>query len=1005
MSKPKLLHIKGRGCSVTYHNSLLTKDLKASGLLTLASLIFLLVISNFTIPINFGLAITDFDYNSPDKAITTIANDFASSFSIDLSEYEWTQISGDSASSRFSAGPAPEAPDILWKTNITGIQSHLSVFNDKVYVCTHTTVYALDHSSGDILWSTVIAKPGNWPSVYKIDSNHLVVGNTCLNPETGEIIWVSDIFAATSAPLFTFNVYSPEEKMFFTKEGSFITGWNFSNPNQPPAPVWTTYISGSGITGSGIQYGDGKVFPGAFESHQMALDAGNGLVIWDTDTTGPMLFSGTYANGKFFRGGTHDNVFYAFDANNGKILWTFNPKTPDGYWCSGTAAAYGMVYAVNKDGSLYALDQDTGELVWKYTGPGSLMFPGAPTVADGKVYATTGQEAAYGGIEGFSEFACLDAFTGQVIWDLPIEAFAPRESVAIAYGTLYLIPGDVTQSVDSISGNEYSTVNQVWAMRTTSWSMYRHDAAHTAAGQSGPQNLTLRWSFKTSGSVISSPSLVDGIAYFGSQDKHIYAVNARDGSFIWKFVTQARIGSSPAVYNGKVYTGTDDGNVYCLNAYNGTGIWTAYTGGYVNANLAASVMLRSSPTIYNGHVYVGALDNRTYCINADTGVIRWYFNTSGYITSSPAVVDDAVYVSSQEPGSGALYKLNATNGEQIWKQSLPYFPTFMGGFDMHGSPTVADGMVFASSSTSAYYGIDVETGEKVWTVLDPSSEEFIICSTVYKDGVLYIINKFSIIALNAKTGDTLWGSFIGDELYVSPTYADGKLYIATDQRHLYVLNASNGERLSFYTFSSNSWSSPTVYEGKIYLGNNDWNVYCFSQYPALDSNITLGLSASQVSLGELVTGYGQLTPKIGNATLTLTLTNPHGASNKINVVTTENGEYSFTFTPQTEGNWTVTAQWIVDKSYYTSSVSEPVEISVSIPPTPTPTPTPIPTPEVTPSQSPSPTPTPTPWDQQTFAGIPLTYIYVAIIAILIGLIAITGSVYIRNMKTGKSSRN
>ena len=58
-----------------------------------------------------------------------------------------------------------------------------------------------------------------------------------------------------------------------------------------------------------------------------------------------------------------------------------------------------------------------------------------------------------------------------------------------------------------------------------------------------------------------------------------------------------------------------------------------------------------------------------------------------------------------------------------------------------------------------------------------------------------------------------------------------------------------------------------------------------------------------------------------------------------------------------------------------------------------------------PIETQSPTPTPTPWDQQTFVGIPLTYIYVAIIAILIGLIVVTGSVYIRNMKTGKASRN
>ena len=937
---------------------------------------------------------------SVQAATMTPSNDSAISPE-ELLQYEWPQISGDSSFTRYSAGPAPEAPDILWKTSITGIQSHISAFDGKIFVCTRTAVYALDKNLGTILWNAVIPKPGPWPSVYKIDDSHMVVGSSCFDPETGRIIWTSDVFAATSEPLFTFNVYSPEEKMFYTKEGSFIQAWDFSNPDQKPIAKWRTYVSGSGKAGSGIQYGDGKIFPGSFESHQMALDARTGAVLWDTQTTGSLLFSGTYSDGKFFRGGTHDNTFYAFNADTGEISWTFNPGTEDGYWCSGTAVAYGLVYALNKDGKLYALDTDTGALVWNYTGPGALMFPGTPTVADGKVYATTGQEAHYGNVNGTSEFACIDAFTGQLIWKLPMEAFAPRESVIVAYGNLYLIPGDVTESVDTISGNEYSTVNQIWAMSTTSWPMYRHDAGHSAAGQSGPSNLTLRWSFKTGGSVVSSVTLVNEIAYFGSQDMYIYAVDAQVGSLIWKFATQARVSSTPAVVNGKVYTGTDDGYVYCLDANNGSLLWKTSTGGYVTANFAASVMLRSSPMVVGNYVYVGALDNKTYCLNANSGAVKWAFQTGGYITSSPAVIAGAVYVTSQEPNSGRLYKVNATTGNSIWSLSLPYFHTFLGGVDMHSSPTVADGMVFAASSTSSYYGINAETGRIIWEYRDSSAEEFIICSPVYNEGIVYLINKFSIVALNAKTGSTIWSSFIGDELYVSPTYADGKLYVATDQRHLYVLNATNGERLSFYTFASNSWSSPSVYEGRVYLGNNDWKVYCFSEYPALSSTITIGLSTPEVKSGELATGYGQLLPGINGATITMTLTKPDGSFYKIRTATVEKGSFVFSFIPDSEGNWTISAQLIVDKSYYTSSVSEPVTLVVagSLGPTPSDSSSP----GASPTSTASPTPL-VPWDQQKIGDIPLLYIYIAVMIVLVALIAVTGSIYLKNSKTNKTDK-
>jgi outer membrane protein assembly factor BamB len=392
-----------------------------------------------------------------------------------------------------------------------------------------------------------------------------------------------------------------------------------------------------------------------------------------------------------------------------------------------------------------------------------------------------------------------------------------------------MIPASVTTAVDSFSGAEYTSIDQVWAFSTTDWPMYRHDATHSGAGQSGPTNLYLKWNFTTNGAVVSSPTVAQRIAYFGSQDKNIYAVDVRTGTLLWKYATQQRIGSSPAVVNGKVYTGADDGYVYCLDAYNGNLLWKSFAGGDLPARLNAAVQLRSSPTVIGGIVYVGALDNKTYALNADTGDVIWTYSTQGPITSSPAVADGAVYITSQEPDSGALYKLAANNGDLLWKQSLPYMSTLGQGVDMHASPVVADGLVIASSNCAAYYGINATTGDFVWTYINPEAKEFIVCSPVYANDQLIIVDHFAIVSVDSRNGSTIWWSFIGDELYVSPTFADGKLYVVTDQRHLFVLNATNGNKLNSYNFSSNTWSSPTLYEGDLYVANNDWNVYCFGE--------------------------------------------------------------------------------------------------------------------------------------------------------------------------------
>ena len=51
---------------------------------------------------------------------------------------------------------------------------------------------------------------------------------------------------------------------------------------------------------------------------------------------------------------------------------------------------------------------------------------------------------------------------------------------------------------------------------------------------------------------------------------------------------------------------------------------------------------------------------------------------------------------------------------------------------MQASPTVANGMVFCSSSQSAHYAINATTGDIIWTYKDPEAGEFIVSSPVYE---------------------------------------------------------------------------------------------------------------------------------------------------------------------------------------------------------------------------------------------------------------------------------
>ena len=61
---------------------------------------------------------------------------------------------------------------------------------------------------------------------------------------------------------------------------------------------------------------------------------------------------------------------------------------------------------------------------------------------------------------------------------------------------------------------------------------------------------------KTNGQIFSSPALKDDIIYVGSNDKHMYALNAKDGAVVWKTDLGGAVFASPTVTEKSIYTGS-----------------------------------------------------------------------------------------------------------------------------------------------------------------------------------------------------------------------------------------------------------------------------------------------------------------------------------------------------------------------------------------------------------------------------------------------------------------
>ncbi len=142
------------------------------------------------------------------------------------------------------------------------------------------------------------------------------------------------------------------------------------------------------------------------------------------------------------------------------------------------------------------------------------------------------------------------------------------------------------------------------------WAQFRFTPCHTGfnpyeviLSSSTVGNLVVDWTYTTGDAVFSSPAVVNRVAYVGSEDNNVYALNALTGAKLWSFTTQGPVYSSPAVVNGVVYVGSNDNKVYALNALTGTKLWSYSTGGYVHSSPAVSngVVLSAPRTITFTH--------------------------------------------------------------------------------------------------------------------------------------------------------------------------------------------------------------------------------------------------------------------------------------------------------------------------------------------------------------------------------------------------------------------
>lgn len=284
--------------------------------------------------------------------------------------------------------------------------------------------------------------------------------------------------------------------------------------------------------------------------------------------------------------GCRDGSVYALDRESGKRAWAFASGSGVG---ASPVVSGGVVFGADYSGNVFAINADTGSRIWEHKLPQRVV----------STPAVSGERIVVGCYDGVAY--CLSTVDGNPLWKRKTGGRI-RGSVGVADGCFF---------VPSYDGYLYAL---------------------------GEEDGSVRWRYHVGRQVSSTPATGKGAVIIGGEDGVIHCINAITGSNKWKYKTGGAVKSAALVAGARVYAGSNDGRVHCMGLADGAPLWQVETGDVVLGR----------PSLQSGHVFAGSYDGFVYCVDAVSGELIDRWDTGAAVFSSPTADETAVYVGNNE---------------------------------------------------------------------------------------------------------------------------------------------------------------------------------------------------------------------------------------------------------------------------------------------------------------------------------------------------------------------
>lgn len=308
-----------------------------------------------------------------------------------------------------------------------------------------------------------------------------------------------------------------------------------------------------------------------------------------------------------------DSTAYAVSLDGGSVIWE-RELIPDyeedeASLGGGVAFANGILYVSTAFGDIFALNAATGETVWQQ----NLGAPvrAAPTVADGRVFATTFD----------NRLSALDAANGSVLWT--------HEGITESAGLL-------GASVPAVSGDlvitSYSS-GEVFALRVENGRVAWSDSLIYQGRLGARANLS---------DVDASPVIDGGMVLAASQSGRLAAIDLRSGLRIWEQEIPAV--QTPWIAGDFIYVLSTDAELVCLRRNDGRIRWVSQLPRFEDPEDREGPILWSGPILAGSKLIITSNDARAFSISPFTGELIADRSLPDGVRVPPIVAQQTMYL-------------------------------------------------------------------------------------------------------------------------------------------------------------------------------------------------------------------------------------------------------------------------------------------------------------------------------------------------------------------------